>query len=118
MAYATAACRNGSRIDRLAAVHYIGCMDWLWGLYKEYVNRSAGRQQKSPDAALVRTLFLDCVRQSTATVYVMEPIGDTIRFRGLGRWTLPEVPDLLADPNAFIADRFGGGKYKVNFHHG
>jgi hypothetical protein len=29
-----------------------------------------------------------------------------------------DVPDLLADPNGFIADRFGGGKFKVNFHRG
>lgn len=66
----------------------------------------------------MRAAFLGALAESTATLYVMEPVGDTIRFRGLGRWPLTEVPDLLADPNAFIADRFGGGKYKVNFHHG
>jgi hypothetical protein len=93
-------------------------MDWLWGIYREYVTRSAGRGGQPADAKQLQALFLDSVRGSTATLYVMEPVGDTIRFRGLGRWPLPEVPELLADPNAFIADRFGGGKYKVNFHHG
>ncbi len=94
------------------------CMDWLWTLYREHVTRAATRQSDKPDSKLMQSLFLEAVGDSTATLYVMEPIGDTIRFKGLGRWPLVEVPELLADPNAFIADRFGGGKYKVNFHHG
>ena len=60
---------------------------------------------------------MSTLAESTATVYIMEPIGDTIRFKGLGRWPLPEVPELLSDPNDFIAERFGGGKFKINFHH-
>ena len=63
-------------------------------------------------------VFLGALHGSRATLYVMEPVGATIRFKGLGRWRLADVPDLLADPHAFIADGFGGGKYKVNFHHG
>jgi hypothetical protein len=93
-------------------------MDWLWGLYREHITRAAGRAHGKPDAQQMQAMFLDAVGASTATLYVMEPVGDTIRFKGLGRWPLPEVPALLADPNAFIADHFGGGKYKVNFHHG
>ena len=54
---------------------------------------------------------------STATLYVMHPVGDTIYFKGLGQWSLSSVPALMADPNGFIADGFGGGKFKVNFHH-
>ena len=61
--------------------------------------------------------FFAILAQSSATLYAMEPAGDSIRFKGLGKWSLGSVPDLLADPNAFLADRFGGGKYKVNFHH-
>lgn len=69
-----------------------------------------------PDAELAHA-FLSILGQSSATLYVMEPVGETIRFKGLGKWPLAEVPSLLADPNAFIADRWGGGKFKVNFHH-
>ena len=68
-------------------------------------------------ASEVKEIFLSTLANSTATLYVMEPIGDTIRFRGLGKWVLPEVPDLLADPNEFIANLCGGGKFKINFHH-
>ena len=88
-------------------------MDWLWPLYREHVERHCpgGKDAAGP-------AFLAALAESTATLYVMEPVSGTVRFKGLGRWRLAEVPDLLADPNAFIAERFGGGKFKVNFHHG
>ena len=92
-------------------------MDWLWPLYEQHVRRELDWGGKEPDTRELRTAFLGALAGSTATLYVMEPVGDTIRFRGLGRWPLPDVPDLLTDPNAFIGDRFGGGKYKINFHH-
>src|SRR4051812_32774016 len=92
-------------------------MDWLWPLYQEYVRKELDWSGKEPDERALGTAFMSSLAESTATLYVMEPVGDTIRFRGLGRWPLPEVPDLLSDPHGFIADRFGGGKYKINFHH-
>src|SRR4051812_14377947 len=94
-------------------------MDWLWPLYEQYVRRELERTPAGgqPDERTLRAAFLGALADSTATLYVMEPVGETIRFRGLGRWPLPDAPELLADPHAFIADRFGGGKYKINFHH-
>ncbi len=86
-------------------------MDWLWPIYLEHIGRIL------PPGGSEQHTFMQSLVESTATLFAMEPIGDTIRFKGLGRWPLPEVPDLLADPNAFIANRYGGGKYKVNFHH-
>ena len=91
-------------------------MDWLWPIYEEYV-RKLLRAQDDPSQSLLQETFLQVLRESTATLFVMEPMGDTIVFRGLGRWNLPEAPELLLDPNAFIANGFGGGKFKVNFHH-
>jgi hypothetical protein len=93
-------------------------MDWLWPLYQEYVERQFRSMDGDPSQSVLQQAFLRSLGQSTATLYVMEPVGDTIRFKGLGRWQLPKVPDLLADPNGFIAARYGGGKFKLNFHHG
>lgn len=90
-------------------------MDWLWPLYQEHVRRSLGG---AAGEAELQAAFLGALGASWATLYAMEPAGDTIRFKGLGRWPLADVPELLADPHGFIADRFGGGKFKVNFHHG
>lgn len=92
-------------------------MDWLWPMYEQHVRRELDWGGRSPESRELQTAFLEALAASTATLYVMEPVGDTIRFRGLGRWPLPDVPELLTDPNGFIADRFGGGKYKINFHH-
>jgi len=92
-------------------------MDWLWPLYKEHVRRVLEIPRGEPGVqSELQHRFLQSLAASTATLYVMEPVGDTIRFKGLGKWPLPSVPDLLSDPHAFIADQFGGGKYKVNFH--
>ena len=90
-------------------------MDWLWPIYEEYIQKRMQAEGRSPDE--FKNIFLSTLAISTATLYVMEPIGETIRFKGLGRWVLPEVPALLGDPNEFIADFCGGGKFKINFHH-
>lgn len=92
-------------------------MDWLWPLYEEHMARVLPPDVLASQPKL-QEAFFRMLAESTATLFVMEPVGDTIAFRGLGRWPLAEVPDLLADPNAFIAETFGGGKFKVNFHHG
>ena len=92
-------------------------MDWLWPIYQEHIERQCSRSGDVTQAILGDS-FMRSLANSTATLFVMEPVGDTIRFMGLGRWKLGAVPDLLTDPNAFISDRFGGGKYKVNFHDG
>jgi hypothetical protein len=92
-------------------------MDWLWPLFEPYVRRRLIRDADVSQEALFAA-FMDALAESTATLYVMEPVGETIRFKGLGKWPLAQVPDLLSDPNEFIAERCGGGKFKVNFHHG
>jgi len=93
-------------------------VDWLWPLYQEHVERVLTQKGAELEQAVLQTTFLRSLAESTATLFVMEPWLDTVRFKGLGRWPLPGVPQLLHDPNGFIADRFGGGKFKVNFHHG
>jgi hypothetical protein len=92
-------------------------MDWLWPLYEVHVLRliQGGREAHQAE---IGEAFLRVLSESRATLYGMLPVGDGIRFKGLGRWSVPEVPALLADPNGFIADHFGGGKFKLNFHHG
>ncbi len=91
-------------------------MDWLWPLYRKHIERLASGREGQRSGA--QEVFLASLAASTATLYALEPVYNTVRFKGLGRWPLPEVPRLLGDPNAFIADRFGGGKFKINFHHG
>lgn len=89
-------------------------MDWLWPIFEPYVRKIGPTGESEAETG---QRFFGILAESSATLYAMEPAGDTIRFKGLGKWTLQSVPHLLSDPNTFLADRFGGGKYKVNFHH-
>ena len=94
-------------------------MDWLWPMYKEHIYRVLCLSKDADvEQSVLQERFLQSLGNSTATLYVMEPVGDTIRFKGLGQWKLAAVPALLADPHSFIADGYGGGKYKINFHDG
>jgi len=93
-------------------------MDWLWPIFEPYIRRERKHLAGSADQSSLQEAFMTVLVESTATLFAMEPVGETIRFKGLGRWPLAEVPELLADPNAFIADLCGGGKFKINFHHG
>jgi hypothetical protein len=92
-------------------------MDWLWPIYEEHIMRMCDRMGLDRESLQVGDLFMAVLGESTATLFVMEPVGDSIKFMGLGRWDLSDVPDLVSDPNTFIDTHFGGGKYKVNFHH-
>ena len=54
----------------------------------------------------------------TATIGVQEPWAGTIRFKWLVRLESAEMTPFLDDPAGWIAERFGGGKFKMNLHHG
>ena len=54
----------------------------------------------------------------TATIGVQEPFAGTIRFKWLVRLRAAEMDPFLEDPAGWIAARFGGGKFKLNLHHG
>ena len=52
------------------------------------------------------------------TVLVQEPWQGTVRFKGLARYYADEVGKLVAAPMLCLFEYFGGGKFKLNFHHG
>jgi hypothetical protein len=54
----------------------------------------------------------------TATIGVQEPFAGTIRFKWLVRLCAGEMAPFLEDPAGWIAVRYGGGKFKMNLHHG
>ena len=54
----------------------------------------------------------------TATIGVQEPWAGTIRFKWLVRLSSGEMDAFLEDPTGWIGGRYGGGKFKMNLHHG
>ena len=92
---------------------------WAWVLIEDYVDRSLeGRGVPSPTPREtldeVGRLWADL----TCTILVQEPWQGTVRFKRLLRLRGDEMRPFLESPDAFIRDRFGGGKFKLNIHHG
>lgn len=63
-------------------------------------------------------MFIDLLSQSTVTVLVQEPWRGSVRFKRLAVLEAPEMFDLLNRPEEYLRTRYGGGKFKLNFHHG
>jgi hypothetical protein len=92
---------------------------WAWVLIEDYVDRCLeDRGTTNPTAqetlAEVARLWPDL----TCTILVQEPWQGTVRFKRLVRLRADDMRPFLESPESFIRDRFGGGKFKLNIHHG
>jgi len=94
-------------------------MDWVWAIYKKYILKQlALAGNASPTDEEQQAAFVESLRTSSVTVLVQEPWQNSVRFKGLARYEARECFDLLEDPMGFLGARFGGGKFKLNFHRG
>lgn len=93
-------------------------MEWVWALYEDYIIKDLTRRGvDAPSDAQLEAAFLEVLSESTVTVLVQEPWRNSVRFKGLARYEADEMFDLLNDPEGFLTAHFGGGKFKLNFHH-
>jgi hypothetical protein len=94
-------------------------MEWVWEIYEEYVTKQLERSGiEDPTDEQLESAFIETLSESTVTVLVQEPWKNSVRFKGLARYEASEMFDLLNDPEEFLRERFGGGKFKLNFHRG
>jgi hypothetical protein len=92
---------------------------WCWDLLEPYLTRNlVNRGVARPTRKQVLEEFARVWPQITATIGVQEPFAGTIRFKWLVRLSSSEMAPLLDDPAGWIGERYGGGKFKVNLHHG
>jgi hypothetical protein len=92
---------------------------WCWELIEPYLRRNlvnGGRER--PTRAQLLQEFGRVWPAFTATIGVQEPFAGTIRFKWLARLTAAEMAPFLEDPAGWIGSQWGGGKFKVNLHHG
>jgi hypothetical protein len=92
---------------------------WCWELIEPYLRRNlvnSGRER--PTRAQLLQEFGRVWPAFTATIGVQEPFAGTIRFKWLVRLTAAEMAPFLEDPAGWIGSHWGGGKFKVNLHHG
>lgn len=94
-------------------------MDWIWALYSKYIMAELQQQgNPAPDDDQIEAAFLAALAESSITILVQEPFQNSVRFKGLARGSVPDMAALINDPMTYLADRFGGGKFKLNFHRG
>jgi hypothetical protein len=94
-------------------------MEWVWELYNKYVRKHLARRGvPEPADAELEAEFFRILGESTVTVLVQEPWQNSVRFKGLARYSGTDMLPLLAEPEAFLLSHFGGGKFKLNFHQG
>lgn len=94
-------------------------MEWLWPVFKEYVTKELARSGiRHPTDDEMATSFYDIVGSCSVTVLVQEPWQNSVRFKTLARLDSAQAGDLYADPMQWLRERYGGGKFKLNFHKG
>jgi hypothetical protein len=94
-------------------------VEWVWGLFREYVHKQLARTgNAAPTDDEVRDAFLKTLSETTVTVLVQEPWQNSVRFKALARQPSTEMTALFQDPVEYLQQRFGGGKFKLNFHRG
>ena len=92
---------------------------WCWDLVEPYLRRNLlNRGVDRPTRKQVLEEFGRVWPEFTATIGVQEPHAGTIRFKWLARLPSDELTPFLDDPVSWIGERWGGGKYKMNLHHG
>lgn len=94
-------------------------MDWIWALYEKYIRKQfSNAGEHAPSDAELERAFLQALRESSITVLVQEPHLNSVRFKGLERAPVLALTELVHDPMGYLLDRYGGGKFKLNFHRG
>jgi hypothetical protein len=92
---------------------------WAWELIEPYLRKNlVNRGIERPTKRQLLEEFGRVWPEFTGTILVQEPWMGTIRFKRLARLPSAEMGAFLDDPGKFIGDRFGGGKFKLNLHHG
>jgi hypothetical protein len=92
---------------------------WAWELIEPYLRKNlAVRGVEHPAKRQLLEEFARVWPDFSATIMVQEPWMGTIRFKRLARLKAADRDPFLEDPVGWISDRFGGGKFKMNLHHG
>ncbi len=92
---------------------------WCWELVEPYLARNLlNRGVAHPTRRQVLEEFARVWPGLTATIGVQEPFAGTIRFKWLVRLPATDMAEFLDDPDGWIGARYGGGKFKMNLHHG
>jgi hypothetical protein len=92
---------------------------WVGRLFEPFVRRLLERKGiGEPTEVDLEEAFAELWKECSAKVMVQEPWMGTIRFKSLARYMADEFEPMVLDPMGYLRERFGGGKFKVNFYRG
>jgi hypothetical protein len=92
---------------------------WCWELIEPYLRRNLRNGGVArPTRAQLLQEFARVWPACTVTVGVQEPHAGTIRFKWLARLAPAEMAPFLEEPAGWLGAHYGGGKFKMNLHHG
>ena len=91
---------------------------WLQDLLHEYGRREARRLHgRKPTEDEIQIEFLRILPQCVLRIMVVEPVGIAVAFRDLGTFEPEAMKRIVTDPQGFLAEQYGGGKFKLNFYY-
>ncbi|MFQ5672736.1 MAG: hypothetical protein ACE5G9_06550 [Nitrospinales bacterium] len=90
---------------------------WFWNLLEDFLKRRA-RQRKGHDYTRddMEEDFRATLPETTLKFYAIVPSGMGMEFKLVGKYETQELVD-IEDPVPWIAEKYGGGKFKVNIYH-
>ncbi|MBI3780666.1 MAG: hypothetical protein HY278_06380 [candidate division NC10 bacterium] len=87
----------------------------LTPVLRELLERKGNTQ---PTEADLQRAFVAPWPECSTKLMVQEPWMGTVRFKWLARYQPEEFEAMVLDPMGYLSERFGGGKFKVNFYQG
>ncbi|MFQ5481187.1 MAG: hypothetical protein ACE5ER_00410 [Nitrospinaceae bacterium] len=90
---------------------------WFFNLLEDHLKRRAKHKHGSDyTKQQMREDMMTFLHETKLKVYALVPVGMGMEFKLIGKYDTPELIE-IEDPVPFIAEKYGGGKYKVNIYH-
>ncbi|MBN4054420.1 hypothetical protein JYT87_01790 [Nitrospira defluvii] len=94
---------------------------WLWAMFKEYV-RKIRRTASSgaPTLEVMQKKYLSIYYEASIKIMVEEKVGMIVVFNDLESRSTAELDGIreLDQLMAYLAKKYGRGKFKINLYHG
>ncbi|UCD11023.1 MAG: hypothetical protein JSU88_10180 [Nitrospinaceae bacterium] len=90
---------------------------WFFNLLEDYLKRRA-RQKHGFDYTRdqMDEDMMQFLPETNLKFFVLLPSGMGMEFKLVGKYQTPELIH-IEDPQPFIQEKYGGGKFKVNIYH-
>ena len=90
----------------------------VWDLYREHIKKfSHAKVRGEPTDLEMKAAFQEMLPETLVTVLAQEKVGMVVQFHHVVTFPGQEVI-AVSDIKAFLTERYGGGKFKLNLYRG